>query len=112
MRQILSLLGSILLGVVLASCTRQQTSRGPAGSALARAESLYADLRDIRDRVDVNLEAGRTGTHDGGTKFPVISHNAAREQVIVSLSATDSAALLPDDARALGVMRRTLASDL
>jgi hypothetical protein len=111
MRQIRSWPGCILLGVVLASCTRPQTSRSPAGSTLARAESLYADLRDIRDRIDVNLESGRPGTHDE-TKSPIISYNTVREQVIASLAAIDSAALLPDDARALGVMRRTLASDL
>jgi hypothetical protein len=35
-----------------------------------------------------------------------------RERLTASLAAVDTAALLPDDTRALGVMRRTLASDL
>jgi hypothetical protein len=110
MRQMLSCLGVILVGAVLSSCTHRRSASAPLGSSLARAESLYADLREIRDRIDVNLE-GRTGS-GGGTKHPISSHNALREQVVSSLAAVDSAALLPADARALGIMRRTLVTDL
>lgn len=110
MRQTLSCLGVILLSVGLLSCIRHRSSGGPAQSSLARAESLYADLRDIRDRIDVHLEASPAG--DVVTRQLISSHNRARELVAASLAAADSSALLPEDARALGTMRRTLAADL
>ncbi|HET6837552.1 MAG TPA: hypothetical protein VFH24_05880 [Gemmatimonadales bacterium] len=110
MRQMLSCLGIILPGLVLPSCTRHQSPTPPQFS-LARAESLYADLRDIRDRFDVNLEA-RPSAADDGTRQLITSHNEVRDRVAAALAAVDSAALPPDDARALGIMRRTLAADL
>lgn len=102
---------SLALGVAaaLAACASPTSVPGPAPAELARAESLYADLRGIRDRIDVDLEAGRT---DGAFTTLVLSHNAAREDLAKRLAAVDSAALGGDDARALGIMRRTLARDL
>ena len=111
MHPMLSCLGVILLGAVLPSCTHYRRATGAPGSTLARAESLFADLRDIRDRIDVNMETDRTGAGDGA-KHLINSHNEVREQVAATLAAVDSAALLPGDARALGIMRRTLATDL
>ena len=56
-------------------------------------------------------EVGPSATGDG-TLAIVSTHNRLRERVAASLAAVDSAALVPDDGRALGVMRRTLATDL
>ncbi len=111
MRRLLSWAELILLAAVLPSCSHHRSSDAPAPSSLVRAESLYADLRDIRDKIDVNQEAGRS-SRDSATRELIGSHNALRERVAASLTAVDSAALVPDDARALGVMRRTLATDL
>jgi hypothetical protein len=111
MPQMPSCLRVILLGALISACSHPRSTAAPAGSILARAESLYADLRDIRDRVDVNQELGRSATDDG-TPDLVSSHNQLRERVAASLAAVDSATLRPDDARALGIMRRTLAADL
>ena len=110
MRQMLSCLGAILFSVGLPSCTRHRPPSNPATSTLAQAESLYADLRDIRDRTDVDLEAGHSSAGDGTHLFS--TYNAVRDQLAGSLTRLDSAALRSDDARALGVMRRTLALDL
>jgi len=100
---------SVLLPL-LAACSSPPGPPIPARASLAAAESLYADLRSIRDRIEVSLEAGRADT----TPFAalVLGHNAVRENLARSLAAVDSAALRGEDARALGIMRRTLARDL
>jgi hypothetical protein len=81
--------------------------------ALATAESVYADLRGLRDRLEVGTASGRTGLNDA-TPFAalVLAHNALRADVSRRLAGIDSVSLRPDDARALGVMRRTLGRDL
>jgi len=98
--------GPVLLSV-LAACASPPGSPTPARASLAAAESLYADLRTIRDRIDVSTEAGRTGSTDA-----ILGYNALRDDLARSLAAVDSAALRGDDTRALGVMRRTLVRDL
>lgn len=95
--------------VALAACSSPAPMPGPAPAGLARAESLYADLRSIWDRIDVELEAGRT---DAAFVTLVLSHNSARGNLTRSLATVDSTPLRGDDARALGIMRRTLARDL
>jgi hypothetical protein len=91
----------------LAACASPAPEAAPAPAELATAESLYADLRSIRDRIDVSIEAGRTP----GARA-IRRHNALRHDLARSLAAVDSAALRGDDARALGIMRRTLVGDL
>ncbi len=84
-----------------------------AAAPLAAVESLYADLRAIRDRIDVVAEAGRTGIR-GATPHSalVLGYNTVRRKFSARLAAVDSSALGADDIRALGVMRRTLAQSL
>ncbi|MGH7581270.1 MAG: hypothetical protein ACREM9_13905, partial [Gemmatimonadales bacterium] len=84
----------------------------PAGP-VAAAESLYLDLRDLRDRLDVAEAAGRT-TIGGGTPVTRVArrHNQLRRQLVARLKAVDSSALADDDARAFGTMRAVLARDL
>jgi hypothetical protein len=83
------------------------------GAQLAAAESVYADLRSLRDRLDVAAASGRTGRIDA-TPFEtlVLAHNALRIELGRRLAGIDSTSLRPEDARALGTMRRTLARDL
>jgi hypothetical protein len=81
--------------------------------ALAAAESLYLDLRDLRDRIDVAGAAGRTAARDG---TPVAGlarqHNRLRRGLITHLSGIDSSALATEDARAFRTMRVALDRDL
>jgi hypothetical protein len=104
-------LGPALLPI-LAACASPSTSPHPAGAPLARAESVYADLRGIRDRIDVSIEAGRTRLPDGTPLSRLIhTHNTLRNDLSNDLAAIDSSRLDPEDARALGTMRRTLVKD-
>jgi hypothetical protein len=104
---------ALSFSVAVAACSSPAPMAGPAPAELGRAESLYADLRSIRDRIDVNLEAGRT-RGAGASPFAalVLRHNALRGDLARSLATIDSVPLRGDDARALGTMRRTLARDL
>jgi len=85
----------------------------PAEAPLAAAESAYAVVRDLRDRYDVATAAGRRTAADS---IPLAAlaerHDSLRQQLATLLAAVDSGRLRGDDARALGVMRRTLARDL
>jgi hypothetical protein len=80
---------------------------------LASAESLYADLRDLRDQLDVAAAAGRT-PHNDARPFGLMvgAHNELRRTVSRRLAGVDSSTLGRTDARAYGLMRRTLARDL
>ena len=102
-----------ILVSILGGCAPPAPRLAPAVAELASAESLYADLRSTRDRFDVGVAAGRPGNTDA-TSFSMLvqGHNTVRQQLASRLSAIDSAALTGDDARALGIMRRTLARDL
>jgi hypothetical protein len=77
------------------------------------AESLYLDLREVRDRIDVAGSSGRT-TADDGTPVAALTrrHGELREALVTRLSEVDSTALSAADARAFGTMRRVLVRDL
>jgi hypothetical protein len=78
---------------------------------LAATESLYADLRDRRDRMDVTLASGRTMAADPDSAS-IQRYNELRRTVAVRLAAIDSSTLQNVDARAFSVMRQTLERDL
>ena len=86
---------------------------GPSPAALAAAESLYLDTRDLRDRIDV-LDASGADTAPDGTARALLArrYDSLRPRLAARLAGVDSTALKADDARALGVMRRTLSRDL
>ena len=95
------------------ACTARPEPAAPTRGPLSRAESLYADVRTARDRIAVSIAAGRTGSGDTTRVGAMIGgYNRSRRQLALALVAIDAAALRTDDARALGVMRRTLAGDL
>jgi hypothetical protein len=103
---------TLTLGIAaaLAACSSPAPVPGPAPAELGVAESLYADLRSIRDRIDVTLEAGGAGAKPFAAL--VLSHNALRDDLVKRLATIDSAGLPEQDARALGIMRRALAREL
>ena len=95
------------------ACAGGPPGVAPTASHLAVAESLYADLRDVRDHIDVSLASGDTGITDATSVAAWIqNHNALRKSVAARLAAIDSAALRGDDRRALGLMRHTLERDI
>ncbi len=104
---------AVAIAVVAAACGSQPGSLPPRPVSLATAESLYLDLRDIRDRIDVGTESGRV-SHDGGGELGrlVAQHNALRLRFSNTLGSLDTSGLGAEDARALGVMRTALPRDL
>jgi hypothetical protein len=99
-------LPAALLLAALAGCGSPPAAPAPA-AGLAVAESSYAELRDLRDRIEVTRAAGRRAD-------PALTrrHDSLRGRLASRLEAVDSGALAGDDARALGLMRRALARDL
>ncbi|MFL5513506.1 MAG: hypothetical protein ACJ8CN_13870 [Gemmatimonadales bacterium] len=104
---------ALLLASGLLACARPSPETRSTPSELAAAESLYADLRDARDRIYVTLASGLNGIHDA---TPVVggitAHNALRRAVAARLDGIDSSGLRDEDRRALAQMRRTLQSNL
>jgi len=105
---------ALLLAVFLTvGCRGRATTPQPSPATLTVAESLYLDTRDLRDRIDV-LDASGTSAASDGTTRPVLVHryDSLRARLATRLAAVDSTGMNANDARALGVMRRTLARDL
>ena len=87
----------------------------PAGAAvaLARAESVYADLRALRDRIAVTTAAGLSRSPEGVPVSTLARRaDSLRATLEPRLGAIDSTALAGEDRRALAVMRRMLTSEL
>jgi hypothetical protein len=104
---------ALLLGSGVLACARPSLGARSTPSELAAAESLYADLRDARDRIDVTLASGLNGIHDAPPVATwITAHNALRRTVAARLDGIDSAGLQGEDRRALAVMRRALQRDL
>jgi hypothetical protein len=81
--------------------------------ALARAESAYADLRSVRDRITITTEAGRSESPEGVPLATLARHHdSLRARLVPRLAAIDSSVLADEDRRALAVMRHALDSDL
>jgi hypothetical protein len=104
----------LLAALACASAPRSPEPATATRSArLAAAESTYVVMRDLRDRIDVALAAGR---HEiaGGTSITALlpRYDSLRGRLESHLSAVDSSALGAVDARALGVMRQTMSRDL
>jgi hypothetical protein len=81
--------------------------------AIAPAESAYAELRAVKDRIGVTTARGATADFDGETLAQQHArYQATRAVVDSALTAIDSAALPAVDRLALGVMRATLHGEL
>jgi hypothetical protein len=107
---------ALLLGLGCAPPTSPGAPASAPASALAalvEAESLYADLRSVRDRLDVTIAAGREVTADGTPVATLAGrYRERRRGVIAQLSALPPSGWSPADARAIGVMRGALKSEL
>jgi hypothetical protein len=96
----------------MAACGSPPVARSPEpAGALAAAESVYLDLRDVRDRIEV---VGYGGGSRDGTPLPTLArrHDALRRDLVQRLDGVDSSTLAAPDARAFGTMRAALARDL
>ena len=108
--------GAVVSTLVLAtSCAPRVPAAGSlaAPAALARAESLYSDLRVVRDRFEITTAAGRRESPEG-VPLGVLAarHDSLRAALEPRLAAIDSSGLPEGDRRALAVMRRALTTDL
>ena len=101
------------VAALLAACSSPAPGTPAPAGPLAAAESLYLDLRDLRDRIDVAASAGRTAASDG-TPLAALArrHDQLRRALLSRLAAMDSSALAAEDARAFGTMRAVLSRDL
>ncbi|HVJ99881.1 MAG TPA: hypothetical protein VM365_03420 [Gemmatimonadales bacterium] len=106
--------GLLLLALLaLTGCASRAAETPPPAGPLAVAESLYLDLRDVRDRIDVAAAAARNVASDGTPVSALAArHHELRRAVIERIAAVDSAQLSTEDRRAFGVMRRALSRDL
>jgi hypothetical protein len=76
-------------------------------------EELYAQVRELRDQIDVTRSRGATATLAGMPLSElVVRYDTARAGLSRALAAGASPPLSEQDARALAVMRRTLAAQL
>ena len=100
--------------LALAACAGPgPTPAAPDPAALASAEAAYAGLRELRDRYEVTIAAGRPATAEGEALAELAGrHNALRERVAARLDAIDSAGLAEEDGRALRAMRKAMAGEL
>ena len=103
------------LAALLAACAGRAPSPAaapPAAStapSVARAESVYADLRDVRDRLGVTTAAGRATSPEGVPLATLVARsNELRRALLTRLATIDSAPLAREDRRALATMRRAL----
>ncbi len=97
---------ALLLG--LGGCAPSAPSHTPAPTALSRAESLYAEVRTLKDRLDITaLRARSESTAVLHPLYLEARQDLARRLAIDSLSLPDSV-----DRRALRVMWQTFDADL
>jgi len=85
----------------------------PAPVALAQSESVYADLRALRDRIEVTAAAGRQRAADG-TPLAMLArrYRRLRAGFTARLSALPKSGWPAEDARALAVMGAALEGEL
>lgn len=104
--------GWLLLATACAPAPWASSPR-PASSALARAESLYADLQALRDRIEVTIASGRPATADGTPLDTLVGrYHELRRTLIPELATLASSPPPGEDGRALGVMRAALDGEL
>lgn len=109
----------VVLAAIGACHTVARTTLAPAeptsniAPAIAPAESMYAELRAVKDRIGVTTARGAAADFDGQTLEQMHArYRATRAVVDSALTTADSATLPAEDQRALGVMRATLRGEL
>lgn len=106
---------STALALLAAACGPRPGLPMPERGAVSVtvAESAFGVVRDLRDRLDVGRAAGSDTTPDGVRLERLArTYDSVRTGLPVLLAAVDSGRLAPEDARALGVMRRAQRRDL
>lgn len=115
---------AVALACLVSACGPQGRATAPvleqsgpspatAAAALTRAESVYADLRALRDRITVSSSAGRRESPEGAPLTTLARRaDSLRAALAPTLGAIDSVPLNAEDRRALAVMRRMLDSGL
>ncbi len=114
----------VALACLVSACGPQGRASGPplekaapapsgAAAALTQAESAYADLRALRDRISVSSSAGLREGPDG-IPLATLARRADRLRATLEprLGGIDSVPLGSEDRRALAVMRQVLDSGL
>jgi hypothetical protein len=99
--------------LLLAGCGSGAVAGPRPAAPLAAAESLYLELRDVRDRMDVAGSAARD-TASNGTPVTSLAarHHELRRAVTGRMELVDATTLSPEDRRALSTMRRALGREL
>ena len=104
---------STLWLVAAVACAPSVPPAGPTPTGLIRAESLYTELRAVRDRVDISVAAGRQTAPDGTPVDALaVRYRGLRVQVHQELDRVPPSRLGGTDLRAIGVMRKALENDL
>jgi hypothetical protein len=103
---------SAALGLTLGSCARPVPTGGRAAD-IQEIERTYARTRDLRDQIDVTRSRGAEATPQGVSLADLVDrYRAARTELVAALADGAPAPAAGPDARALEVMRRTLAREL
>src|SRR5262245_1140052 len=104
------------IAALTGACARPSAAPAPLAAppnALVRAESAYADLRALRDSLEVGLAAGRRKTAPSVSLIELAGrHDSLRAPREPRLALIDCSALSAEDRGALGIMRRALAEGL
>ena len=103
----------LLVALAYVACAPAAPPATPTPAALAHTESLYADLRALRDRIDVTTAAGRRATAEG-TPVETLTrrYGVLRGGVVARLNALPGSGWSAEDARAIAVMRAALGGEL
>ena len=107
---------AVLVSLVAIGACRPAFRTAPAPAiapAIAPAESVYAELRAVKDRIGVTTARGAAADFDGETLAQQRArYQSTRAVVDSALTMVDSATLPAEDQRALGVMRAALHGEL
>jgi hypothetical protein len=109
---------ALSLLLVLGACHTAPRGAAPAPAAaiapaLAPAESMFAELRAVKDRMGVTTARGASADTDGATLGELRRrYEAARAPLVAALMKVDSTVLPAEDQRALGAMRATVRDEL
>ena len=103
---------SALVALALCACARPAGSPGEA-PATRDAERLYQQVRELRDEIDVTRSRGAETTPQGVPIASLVArYSTARAELVPALADGAFPSATGSDARALAIMRRTLATEL
>jgi hypothetical protein len=99
--------GPLAVALLVGSASRAAAQSAARPSPIARLESAYLDLRDLRDQLGVTRSQGATISPRGISVDSLIARaDRARERVLTMLAEPPAAALSPADSAALIHLRR------